>query len=208
MKPTYSEFDHRPDPIQDGGVATPSDITSRRHARLVEEHRFDLHRVAFNEFLGLTPVVWDEGLWVSTRGRCSPKPAALLSKPAQRQSTRFAGTPRSTLALIASCVWISERCGTEPCLTLPTTDGVECSSRSMGDTAARGDGRWRSGSSGEALLLPTERVSAAAAELYRWPPCSNHPVMVKVTLQITATAERGGLCVECACDRQITPKSW
>ena len=46
VKPAYSEFDHRPNPIQEECRSALGCITSRRHARLVEEHRFHQKEVS------------------------------------------------------------------------------------------------------------------------------------------------------------------
>ena len=54
VKPAYSVSGHRPNPtIQEGSLNALSWITSRRHARSVEEHRFDLYICHFIEILGL-----------------------------------------------------------------------------------------------------------------------------------------------------------
>ena len=53
VKPTYSVSDHRPNPTQRGSRNALGGITSRRHARLVEEHRFDLHVGVLDEIVGL-----------------------------------------------------------------------------------------------------------------------------------------------------------
>ena len=53
VQPAEHGSAHRPD--SGGSVAMLSDVSqiSRRHARLVEEHRFDLCGVVLNEFFGL-----------------------------------------------------------------------------------------------------------------------------------------------------------
>ena len=58
VKPAYSVFTHHPNPIQDGEWQCSQLNQSRRHARFVEEHRFDQKRGAlFSEILGVAECI-------------------------------------------------------------------------------------------------------------------------------------------------------